>query len=89
MRIEYEFLCLIHELVEWFLCLMRGIKEPVVMAFDLAHLDHPDPGRLPEAPYHREHMFAMRIERLLCKELGLDWQDYDKSFDKLIWRKRK
>lgn len=72
-----ELLVAIHELIETALCDVRGIAEPDVMAFDMAHPDADDPGSLPEAPYHKEHMFAEEIEHLIADELGVDWTDYE------------
>jgi hypothetical protein len=74
---RHEFLIALHELIEWRLCEERGIPEPTVRAFDLAHPDADEPGSLEEAPYHREHMFAEWIERLVAFELGVNWQDYE------------
>lgn len=66
----------VHELIEAHLCLERGIAEPDVMAFDVAHPELDDPGSDPRAPYYREHMFAENIERMLALELGVDWTAY-------------
>ena len=84
---DYEFLIMIHELVELYLTQKRGIKEEDITKFDLEHLDNEDPGSIPEAPYHKEHMFSMEVEKLIIKELGLDWKDYMDSFDKLVYKK--
>ena len=82
---DYEFLVLIHEMVENHLCQKRGIKEQDITDFDLwferaremglIFIDD-EPGCHPNAPYFREHMFAMMIERLVAKELGVDWEKY-------------
>jgi hypothetical protein len=84
---DYEFLLMIHELVELYLTQKRGIKEEDITKFDLEHLDSEDPGSIPGAPYHKEHMFSMEVEKLIIKELGLDWKDYMDSFDKLVYKK--
>ncbi|MCX6822326.1 MAG: hypothetical protein NTW30_06135 [Candidatus Aenigmarchaeota archaeon] len=73
---DYEFMILIHELTEWYLCQKRGIKNKDIDKFDMTHLELEDPGRSKEAPYHKEHMFAERIEKLICKELGIKWDNY-------------
>ena len=86
---QYEFFCSMHEAIELFLTQLRGIGEAKIKAFDLANINHPDPGRLKNAPYHREHMFSMKIEKLLCKECGIQWKDYDSDFDRLVYRKGK
>ena len=83
-NLDYNFLIGLHELVEYYLCNKRGIKDKKITGFDIAHLDAEDPGRLKEAPYHKEHMFAEKIEKLMCKELGIPWKKYyNESFDNL------
>ena len=73
----------LHEFVEVTLCEHRGITEEAITAFDCAHLDDDDPyvddpGPSPAAPYHKEHVFAETIERLMALELGpSNWQEYD------------
>lgn len=74
----------VHELIEALLCNMRGIPEPAVKAFDEAHPDASDPGSLPDAPYHREHMCAEGIEFLLAMELGVNWQEYGAAVEALF-----
>ncbi len=75
---KYELLVAFHEIIETYLCKDRGIPEREVTRFDIeSGLD--DPGRSKKAPYHREHMFAEKLEKLFAKELGVDWNKYDKS----------
>ena len=65
---DEEFLTLIHELVEWYLCTRKGIREEDITEFDIEYLKkNPDgdPGRSRKAPYHREHMRACKVERLI------------------------
>jgi len=38
-----------------------------------------EPGQWADAPYHKEHMFATKIEKLVADELGVDWEKYDKT----------
>lgn len=93
MDVKYEFIILIHELVEWFLCTLRGIKEKDISAFDKMwekerlqglHKDSEEPGMDKRAPYRREHIFATKIEHLCAKELGVDMKAYDAAYEKLI-----
>lgn len=81
---RYEFLIAVHELVEEALTRHRGIAEPDIMAFDLAHPDLDDPGMDPAAPYHREHVTATAIEMLLAQELGVDWTAYGKACEEAM-----
>jgi hypothetical protein len=86
---RYEVLVGIHETVEALLCKQRGVKEVDVTAFDVAYEakrlkgDASEPGDDPIAPYHAEHVFATKIEKLLAAELGVDWDAYDKEIASL------
>lgn len=75
-----SFLVALHELVESALCHARGISEPDIKAFDEkfeAAGKEGEPGDDREAPYYKEHQFALALEALVCQELGLSWQEYD------------
>ncbi len=72
----------LHEIVEAMLCLERGIAEPDVAAFDQANPQLDDPGSDPRAPYHREHVFAENIERLVAAELGVSWAAYGEACER-------
>lgn len=70
-----QFLIAIHELVEAWLCRHRGITQEQVDAFDqsdeaVSHFG--EPGDLPGCPYRKEHRFAMLVEHLIAKELGME-----------------
>lgn len=71
-----ELIVAIHEMVEWALCKHRGIAEATVSDFDKSHLESPQPGDEPDAPYRKEHEFATDIERLIGRELNVDLQSY-------------
>lgn len=78
-----EFLIAIHELVEVFLCKEAGISDQQIDAFDIVYDqkreagDVTEPGDDPSAPYYQQHVFATKIEKLMCEELGIDWDDYN------------
>jgi hypothetical protein len=74
---RYSLLIGLHEMVEFALCEQRGIAEPDIAAFDIAHPELDDPGASPQAPYHVEHMFAEGLERHFAEGLGVDWQQYE------------
>lgn len=80
---SYHVLVLVHELIEEALCRERGIRESAVNRFDDHYRGDGEPGDDPKAPYRREHKFATRIEKLICKELGIDWKTYAGEIDKL------
>ncbi len=77
-----EALIAIHEIIELLLVKERGINIQEIEAFDIAfekrrkEADRGEPGDHKDAPYRKEHKFATKIERLLARELGVDWEDY-------------
>ena len=79
-----NFAVMLHDLVEVALCIDRDISEPDILAFDQAHPEADDPGHLPDAPYHKEHVFAECIERLFAQEIGLNWKDYDRAAEAMF-----
>lgn len=80
---RYDSLLAVHELVEVLVCKHRGITQEEVDAFDNAHLESLSPGWDKDAPYYKEHQFADAIERLLCLELGCNWQEYERNLPKV------
>lgn len=66
----------IHELLEVWRVIKKGIPLEAIDRFDLAHIDHPDPGCLPEAPYHEEHLQSMDVEQLIAAQDGYDFKKY-------------
>lgn len=87
---KYEFLVVLHELVESALCQDRKISDKQIDEFDIdfeeKREDNPDvgfPGDDPTAPYFKEHQFATRIEKMMAEELNVDWNKYDGLIAKL------
>jgi hypothetical protein len=87
---RYEFLVVIHELVEWFLLWRRGVKEEDVTAFDIwweeakkGNVQSDEPGNDIRAPYYQEHQIATLVEKMVALQLGVDWEEYCKAMDKL------
>jgi len=72
-----EALLLMHELTEMFLCIDRDVSFKAIDRFDMRFKGTGEPGDDPKAPYHREHRFATRIERLLARELRVSWATYE------------
>jgi hypothetical protein len=89
----HEFIIAVHEIVEAYLTEARGIKEQDILKYDvekLKHLKDPnrlDPGHDPKAPYHKEHMFAEKIEKMLAKEFAVNLEEYQAELDKLSDKK--
>lgn len=90
---DYEFLVFIHELTEWYLTQKRGITEKSITEFDKEFekvreyfpkiIGDQEPGHMVSAPYHKEHVFAEKIEKLVAEELGVDWKKYDDTVNSL------
>lgn len=82
---EYEFLVAIHEFVEAMLCRFRGISDESIDSWDKTYSgEATEPGADALAPYHKEHMFAESIERLVAAELRINWEAYDAAVKELI-----
>ncbi|HJZ14914.1 MAG TPA: hypothetical protein VJ251_05615 [Stellaceae bacterium] len=73
---RYEFLIGMHEVMEAYLAIYAGVSPDAVDRFDKAYEakrkpgDDSEPGDDPRAPYHREHVFASKVERLSRKSLA-------------------
>lgn len=80
-REEYEWLVLIHELVEICLIKFQGVSMKEVDKFDLMvekrRGHHVEPGDEMDAPYYKQHHLVTVVERLVCHELGLNWEEYN------------
>ena len=82
---DSEFLVVLHELVEMYITKRKGIDEPKIMAFDIEFEkeradgkwdENAEPGDDPRAPYKTEHCLSEIIERLVARELGVDWKQH-------------
>lgn len=86
-RSRLDLLLAIHELVEAWECHTSGISTEAVDRFDTAEdwadRGYSEPGDDPAAPYHAQHMVAMRIERLAAETLGVSWNDYSQVIQRL------
>jgi hypothetical protein len=82
---DYNFLLLIHELVEAYLCRKAGVTTEEVDTFDInmAQMGDYEPGENPQAPYYKQHQFANIIELLVARELGVNWQRYEECLNNL------
>ena len=77
-------LLLIHELVECMLTEENGVEEHLIDKFDSENMEAVEPGELPNAPYHKEHMQAEYIERYMADAMGVNWDEYSNAIEKLI-----
>lgn len=80
---KYEFLVAIHELIEYALTLDRRIPEDLITSFDISFQGEGEPGDSPDAPYHKEHVYATAVEKSLAEQLGVDWEAYEKVIESL------
>ena len=85
---RYEFLVLLHELVEWAWCRQYGIDNATIDDFDFKfeadrkkglHSDDEEAGDDPAAPYYEGHQFATKLERLAAAILKVKWERYDRT----------
>lgn len=95
---RYEFLVAVHELIEFYLCHQKGIREPEIQAFDEEYYrqealgvvsGYSEAGDDPRAPYHLEHMIASGIERILAVLMGVNWKEYEEAIENLFKEKPK
>lgn len=89
---DYNFLVLLHELIEWYLCKRVGIKIKDIDAYDMQfekdrllgkYTKDAEPGHSKGAPYRFAHKFAERIERIVATRLGVNWAWYSKRVNDL------
>lgn len=81
---DMNFLVALHELIESHICKKRGINEPDILAWDLAHPESDDPGNEPGCIYGKEHKFAEKVEYMVLEELGITKEDYEAALEKVI-----
>lgn len=73
-----------HELTEVLLSTDHGVTQAQVDAFDMGEgKDLEEPGDSPSAPYHREHLVANAVERLMQAQFGLSDEEYEGALAKL------
>jgi hypothetical protein len=86
---SYALLVGLHELVEMTLCRKAGVSFRAITAFDKAYEKARKPGDLSEpgdsrkAPYFRQHQVATKIEKQMCKALGIKWAEYNAKVESL------
>ena len=76
----------LHELVEWSLAMAKGITEEDISRFDFKFenlrkanpilIGDMEPGDMITAPYHKEHVFATKIEREFIEAHFYNWEIY-------------
>jgi hypothetical protein len=83
-NVDSEMGVALHEFIESHLCRMAGVTDEEIDAWDMqfdqrADADeYAEPGDHPEAPYHEQHKFALKMERLFIEQAGHNWDEHDK-----------
>lgn len=87
---DYNFLVLLHAMVEQYLCYRHGVTDKEVTKFDTGiGKDLDEPGADTRAPYYAEHEIATEVEVIVSAALNVDWVEYEKTEDKVIKRWKK
>lgn len=84
-----EMLVGIHELCEVVCCMRAGVSQLEVDKFDTEYEtkrpdgDTSEPGDDIRAPYYKQHQLATIIERMLARELNINWNEYNNKVESL------
>lgn len=90
---RFEFLIVIHELIEYALVKQANLSLREIDEFDQMfererakglHDDDAEPGMDKRAPYRKQHIWATRIERFVAFLLHVNWKKYDKEVISLL-----
>lgn len=84
---KYELLIAVHELIESLLCFQAGIPFQIIDDFDMNFKGIGEPGDDISCPYFQEHAIALKIEKELAAQLGIDWEAYTNAVNKLSEQK--
>ena len=74
---KYNMCIVAHEMFESALVWDRKIPVSSIDDFDINNPQLEDPGLSKKAPYHREHMLALKIEKILAKYMKINWKKYE------------
>jgi hypothetical protein len=90
---DYEFLVVLHELIESYLLIKRGVNFKEIEEWENKFEQEKKEGKRPkkavageqkDCPYRKEHAFATKIEKMVAKYLKVNWGQYDKYLDYLL-----
>lgn len=91
---RYCWLVFLHEIIEWTICKLTGVKVGDIDRFDKKYERfraerwsiapcgcklQDEPGEDIHAPYWRAHQVATKCERLIAEVLDVDWIDYEEA----------
>lgn len=80
---RYEACVLVHEITEYLLVRAAGIDVTAIDRWDIDYCGEGEPGEDPSVPYHHQHMMADAIERTLALFLGVGWNDYEETIERV------
>ena len=89
---RYEYLILLHELIEWGLTKHQGISIDSIDQFDIKfeedraaghHSPDSEPGDDKRAPYNLQHQVATQMEMFMADMIGVNWQEYTDKVNEL------
>jgi len=94
---RYEVLVFLHEIIEFMLCRMAGVKLKEIDRFDTKYeasresfstadcgcAHYEEPGDDPHAPYYLPHQTATKCERLIATAMGVNWKNYNEAVNSL------
>lgn len=89
---RFEFLVVLHELIEYALITWLEIPIALIDKFDIMfekerlmgfHSAEDEPGNDPRAPYRKQHRWATRIERFVSLLLWVNWKQYEQEIVEL------
>jgi len=66
--VRYEFLVIVHELIEWFLSQLKEVERGGIEANS--------GGSNVKVNHYWEHVFATLVERMVALQLDVDWKEY-------------
>jgi hypothetical protein len=80
---DYNYLTLVHELLEYFLLRKKGVNINDIDTYDKIFEDDPErvakyyePGADPTCPYKVEHDYANKVVKELCDTTGVNYEDW-------------
>lgn len=86
---KYEFLIMMHELVEAFLARQAKISFEEIDGFDTNFEGEGEPGDSLDAPYREQHFIATAFEKELALILNVDWERYNSLVEKFGMKEEK
>lgn len=88
---RFEFLVAYHELTELALCRKTGVTDKQIDDFDISFEENrtendnkSEPGDDPASPYFHQHQVSTTQEKMMAKELDVDWDEYVTKCSELI-----